>query len=117
MQTLPFSQAIKANGFVFVSGQLALRDGMLVGNDVATQTDIALDRIAAALAEHGLELCDVVRCSVWLTVASDFAVFNTAYAARFGTRYPVRATVVSELLIPGALVEIDAIAALRQGMT
>jgi reactive intermediate/imine deaminase len=108
--TLPLSAAIEANGMVFVSGQLPLRDGGIAGDDVATQTGIVIDNIAAVLALAGLGLGDVVKTTVWLTRAEDFAAFNTAYAARFSEPFPARATVISALAVPGALVEIDAIA-------
>lgn len=107
---LPLSAGIEAGGFVFVSGQLSLKDGKLVDGDVAAQTNFAIDAIAGVLAEAGLDLEHVVRCGVWLTRAEDFPGFNAAYAARFATPFPARATVISTLAVPGALVEIDAIA-------
>lgn len=108
--TLPLSAAIEANGMVFVSGQLPLRDGGIAGDDVAAQTAIVIDNIAAVLGLAGLGLGDVVKTTVWLTRAEDFSAFNTAYAARFDEPCPARATVISALAVPGALVEIDAIA-------
>jgi reactive intermediate/imine deaminase len=108
--TLPLSAAIEANGMVFVSGQLPLRDGGIAGDDVGAQTGVVIDNIAAVLALAGLALGDVVKTTVWLTRAEDFAAFNTAYALRFSEPCPARATVISALAVPGALVEIDAIA-------
>ena len=108
--TLPLSAAIEANGMIFVSGQLPLRDGGIAGDDVGAQTAVVIDNIAAVLALTGLGLGDVVKTTVWLARAEDFAAFNTVYAARFSEPHPARATVVSALAVPGALVEIDAIA-------
>lgn len=113
---LPLSQSAEAAGLVFLSGQLAIRDGALVEGDVAAQTEVVIDRIAALLEDLGLSLADVVRCGVWLTDASDVGAFNAVYARRFARPYPVRATVVSALVVPGARIEIDAVAS-RAGAT
>lgn len=108
--TLPLSAAIEADGIVFVSGQLPLRDGSIAGEDVAAQTSVVIDNIESVLTLAGLSLGGIVKTTVWLTRAEDFAAFNTVYAARFSEPYPARATVISALAVPGALVEIDAIA-------
>ena len=107
----PLSAAIAANGFVFVSGQLALKDGKIAGHDVSAQTELVIDALEAILAQAGLTIAAVVKVGVWLTRAEDFAAFNDVYAKRFAAPYPARATVICALAIPGALVEIDAIAA------
>lgn len=107
---LPLSLAREAGPFVFISGQLALRDGQVVGDTVSAHTDLVIDAIEGQLARFALDLSDVVKTTVWLTSASDFPAFNAAYAKRFRDPYPARATVVSALLLPGALVEIEAIA-------
>ena len=111
---LPLSAAIAAGGFVFVSGQLPLRGGKIEGDDVTTQTHVVIDAIESVLAAAGLTLANVVKTGIWLTRAEDFAAFNAAYAERFAEPYPARATVVSALAVPGALIEIDAIA-VREG--
>lgn len=108
--TLPLSAAIEANGTIYISGQLPLRGGRIEGADVSVQTDIVIDAIASILAEAGLSLAQVVKTTIWLTHIEDFAAFNQIYARRFAEPYPARATVVSALAVPGALVEIDAIA-------
>lgn len=108
---LPFSVARKVGSFVFVSGQLALQEGKIAGDDVAAQTGLVLDAIERQLVPFGLGLRDVVKAGVWLVSRADFPAFNAAYAARFDTPYPTRSTVISDLALPGALVEIDAIAA------
>ena len=112
---LPLSGAVEAGGTVYVSGQLAMSNGRIVGDDVATQTPLAIDAIEALLEEASLELADVARADVWLTRLEDYAAFNQAYASRFSAPYPARATVVSALAVPGALVEIDAIAVRGRG--
>ncbi len=109
-QTLPLSAAIEANGLVFVSGQLPMRDGAIVGDDITTQTGAVIDAIEAVLDKAGLTLAAIAKTTVWITRIEDFAAFNAVYAARFAAPYPARATVVSALAVPGALVEIDAIA-------
>ena len=107
---LPLSAAIEANGIVFVSGQLPLRNGAVVGTDIVEQTHLVLDLIAGILAQADLTLAHVTRCGVWLIDPADFPAFNQAYASRFAAPYPARATVISRLAVPGALVEIDAMA-------
>lgn len=91
-----------------LSGQLALRNGRIVGATIEEQTDVAIDNIAALLAPLGKGLADVAKVTVWLSQATDFAAFNAAYARRFARPFPARSTVVSQLLIPDALVEIEA---------
>lgn len=108
----PFSQAIRANGFVFVSGQVALdpATGRIVSGDVAAQTDRALRNLEAVLVAAGSSLAKVVRAGVFLKNMDDFAAMNAVYAARFGDGPPARTTVEAARLPLGALVEIDAIA-------
>lgn len=108
----PFSQAIRANGFVFVSGQVALdpATGKIVSGDVAAQTDRALRNLEAVLVAAGSGLAKVVRAGVFLKNMDDFAAMNAVYAARFGVGPPARTTVEAARLPLGALVEIDAIA-------
>lgn len=107
----PLTPAIRAGDFIFVSGQLGMDDqGVVVAEDVAAQARHAIERIRALLAQGGAELSAVVKVSVWLTDKADFPAFNAAYREFFPERPPTRATVISDLLIPGAKVEIDAIA-------
>jgi len=106
----PISAAIEVGDLVFVSGQLAYRDGAVVGKTIAEQTDAVIDAIEGVLAQLGLTLDNIVKTSVWLTDAKLFGEFNAAYANRLKAPCPARATVVSGLVIPGALIEIDAIA-------
>lgn len=112
--TLPLSRGIITNGFLFLSGQLALGpDGKLVGGDIAAQTHQTLDNIEGGLMLAGLTLADVCKATIWLSEAGDYAGFNAAYGERMSKPYPARSTVVSGLLIPGARLEIEVVAALR----
>jgi len=108
----PYSQAIKANGFVFVSGQTALdpRTGQMVGQDIKTQTRRVLDNIKAVLQAAGTSLDNVVRCSVFLKDMNDFGPMNEEYGSYFKELPPARTTVQVSKLPRDALVEIDAIA-------
>lgn len=110
MNQLPFSPFVETGGLVFTSGQLALVDGAVTSSDVAEQTHLAIDALERVLQLAGLTLGDVIKTTVWLTRAGDIAAFNAAYVSRFSRPLPVRSTVVSELVVPGALVEIEAVA-------
>ena len=85
-------------------------EGVVVSDDIAAQTRHAMERIRAVLALGSADLSAVVKVSVWVTDKADFPAFNAAYREFFPERPPARATVVSALMIPGAKVEIDAIA-------
>jgi 2-iminobutanoate/2-iminopropanoate deaminase len=110
----PYSQATKANGFVFTSGQVALdpRSGQMVGRDIKTQTRRALDNIKAVLEAAGSSLDRVVRCTVFLKDMNDFGPMNEEYGSYFKELPPARTTVQAAKLPRDALVEIDAIAAI-----
>lgn len=107
------SLSLKANGFLFLSGQLAFGDdGKLVGSTISEQTTKTFDNILNVLGENGLSLEDIVKVTIWLTDTKDFAEFNDTYAAILGDHKPARSTVCSALMLPDALVEIEVIAAL-----
>lgn len=109
-----YSPSRAAAGLVFVSGQLAFdAQRQLVGDTVETQLAQCLGNLARILAAEGLGLEDVVKTTVWLTRREDFAVFNSAYATYFPGTPPARSTVICELAAPGALIEVEAIAARR----
>lgn len=111
--TVPLVPATVANGLVFCSGALGVDANFkLVEGGVAEQTTQAVANLTSVLEAAGASLGDVVKTTVWLTDLADFAAFNAAYAAAFGDDVPARSTVTSALAIPGALVEIEAIAAL-----
>lgn len=110
---VPFSKAVKANGFLFLSGQLAMdATGNIVGNGIQEQTKFVLERIAATLQEVGGSMADVVKATVWLANLDDFAAFNEEYRRHFAGGLPTRSTVEAKLY-RGALVEIEVQAVAR----
>jgi 2-iminobutanoate/2-iminopropanoate deaminase len=111
-QGAPYSQAIVAGGFVFVSGQLALRPGEteLTGDTIQAQTEQVLANLAAILEAAGSSLDQLVKTTVFLQDLADFAGMNEVYAKRVGDRPPARSTFEVAALPSGALVEIEAIA-------
>ena len=111
-QGAPYSQAIKANGFVFVSGQLSVRPGdkELTPGDIGPQTEQAFANLRAILEEAGTSLDNLVKTTVFLQNLDDFAGMNEVYARHVGERPPARSTVEVAKLPSGALVEIEAIA-------
>ena len=111
-QGAPYSQAIVANGLVFVSGQLALRPdhGEIVGESIQEQTEQVFANLAAILETAGSGLERLVKTTVYLTDLGDFAGMNEIYAAHVGDSPPARATIEVSALPSGAKVEIEAIA-------
>jgi 2-iminobutanoate/2-iminopropanoate deaminase len=111
-QGAPYSQAIKANGFVFVSGQLALEPGAkeLQGGDATAQTEQVFANLRAILEASGSSLDRLVKTTVFLQDLGDFAAMNEVYAKHVGDTPPARSTVEVAKLPSGALVEIEAIA-------
>jgi 2-iminobutanoate/2-iminopropanoate deaminase len=108
----PYSQAIRANGFVFVSGQVAIdpANQQFVAGDVAAQTDGAIKNLAGILKAAGSSLERVVRATVFLKNMGDFAAMNEVYGKHFSSAPPARSTVEVARLPKDALVEIDVIA-------
>jgi 2-iminobutanoate/2-iminopropanoate deaminase len=106
-----YSPGIVAEGkFVYVAGQVPVRDGVVVGETAAEQTIVALENLAAVLAAAGAGLEDVVRCGVYLSDMADFAEMNDAYQEVLPEPLPARTTVGVEL--HGFKVEIDCVAVL-----
>ena len=110
----PYSQAIKSNGFVFVSGQVALdpQSGELVGTDVRQQTERVLENLKAILEAAGASLHHAVKSTVFLKDMNDFAAMNEVYARYFSAAPPARSTVQVARLPKDALVEIEVVASL-----
>jgi 2-iminobutanoate/2-iminopropanoate deaminase len=108
----PYSQAVKANGFVFLSGQVAFDPAtqQIVEGDVAVQTDRVLRNLSAILEAAGSGLEKVVRCGVFLKNMNDFAAMNQVYGKYFSSPPPARTTVEVARLPKDVLVEIDMIA-------
>jgi 2-iminobutanoate/2-iminopropanoate deaminase len=111
-QGAPYSQAIHAGDFVFVSGQLALKPGdkELSGGTIEEQTEQVFANLAAILAAAGTSLDKLVKTTVFLQNLDDFQGMNSVYASHVGDRPPARSTVEVAKLPSGALVEIEAIA-------
>lgn len=112
----PYSQAIEANGFVFCAGQVGLdpATGELVETGIQGQTERALKNLSAVLDAAGLTFADVVKTTCFLLDIGDFAAFNEVYARHFPDPYPARSTFAVKALPKGALVEVEAIAALPE---
>ena len=108
----PYSQAIRASGFLFVSGQIPLdpATGILVGGSIADQTRRVLQNLAAILEAAGSSFDRVVKTTVYLQDMAEFAAMNEVYATFFPTPAPARATVQAARLPRDVKVEIDLIA-------
>ena len=108
-----YSPGIVAEGrFVFVSGRGPLREGDVVGLTAGEQTQVALENVAAVLAEVGASLSDVVRCGVFLADMADFSEMDEAYSGYFPQPLPAPTTVGAALPRPGMRVGIDCVAVL-----
>jgi 2-iminobutanoate/2-iminopropanoate deaminase len=108
----PYSQAVRLNGMVFLSGQipLDLKSGSLVAGSIEQQTERVLENIKAVLEGAGLSLKDVVKTTVFLKNIGDFAQMNEVYARYFVDTPPARSTVEVARLPRDVQVEIEAIA-------
>jgi 2-iminobutanoate/2-iminopropanoate deaminase len=108
---LPLSPSVRLGPLLFVSGQLAFDDELkLVPGPVTAQTIRCLENIERILLKEGASREDILKITAWIVDARTFAEFNEAYAAFFGDHKPARSTVVAALVVPGAYVEIEAIA-------
>lgn len=107
---VPLSPAVRAGDFIFISGQTPVGpNGENIGETIEAQTRQVLENVRAALALAGAEMSDVVKTTVWLEDARDFAAFNKVYAGYFPTNPPARTTAESRLMAD-IKVEIEAIA-------
>src|ERR1700757_653035 len=108
----PYSQAVKANGFIFTSGQIAIDPAtqQVIAGDVAAQTDRVLRNLSEILEAAGSGLGKVVRATVFLKSMNDFAAMNEVYGKYFSSTPPARSTVEVSRLPKDVLVEIDVIA-------
>lgn len=111
----PYSQAIKANGFLFISGQLPIdpETGQMNAVDATAQTKQVMENLGAILSAEGLRWVDVVKTTIYLTDLADFTRMNETYGTYFESAPPARATVQVAALPKGAKIEIEAIAVLR----
>lgn len=110
----PYSQAIKANGFMFLSGQIPLdpESGQITAVDAVAQTKQVMKNIEAVLTSQGLTFDDVVKTTIFLTNLVDFTRINDVYGAYFKENPPARSTVQVAALPKGAKVEIEVVAVL-----
>lgn len=107
----PYSQAVKAGSYLYISGQLPLRpDGTMVEGEIKAQTARCLENIKAILAAAGLTLDHVVKATIYLTDMNLFGQLNEVYASYFQDNPPARACIGAASLPKGALVEIEAVA-------
>ena len=107
----PYSQAIEANGFIFTSGQIALKpDGTLETGDVVHQTHQVMKNLYYVLEAAGAHFNDVVKTTIFLADMNDFEKVNEVYAHYFGLHKPARSTVAVKTLPKNVLVEIECIA-------
>lgn len=108
----PYSQAIRANGLIFISGQVAIDPAtqQAIEGDVAVQTERVMKNLSAILTAAGSRLDHVLRSTVFLKNMSDFAAMNAVYGKYFGAAPPARSTVEVSRLPKDVLVEIDVIA-------
>lgn len=108
----PYSQAIAANGMLYISGQIPLDpvSGQLLDGDTAAQARLVLANLEAILTAGGCTFADVVRSTIFLIDLNDFAAVNAAYAEKFTAPFPARVTIQVAALPRGSKVEIDAIA-------
>jgi len=107
----PYSQAIKVDKFLFVSGQVAIdpEKGKMIAGGIKAQTVRVMENVKAILQAAGYDLSDVVQSNVYLSSMALFSEFNNEYAKYFDKVFPTRATVGIELM-PGALLEISVVA-------
>jgi len=105
----PFAKAVRAGGFVFVSGQVPAVGGEIVTGGIVEQTRQAMENVIAVLAEAGCTLEHVVKVGVWLDDPRDFTSFNAVFESYFIDHPPARATLQSRLMVD-AKVEIDVVA-------
>lgn len=112
----PYSQAIRANGLIFVSGQVAIDPAtqQVIDGDVATQTERVIKNLSAILKAAGSGLDRVVKSTVFLKNMADFAAMNEVYGKHFTGAPPARSTVEAARLPKDVLVEIDVIALVNE---
>ncbi|PDT43327.1 MULTISPECIES: RidA family protein [Sinorhizobium] len=108
-QPLPFARAVEANGWLYVSGQVAMEKGEIIGGGIVAESRKAIENMIAILDEAGYGVADVVRIGVWLDDPRDFWTFNGVYAEYFGSNPPARACVQSRMMVD-CKVEVDCVA-------
>jgi reactive intermediate/imine deaminase len=108
-QHLPFARAVAADGWLYVSGQVAMENGEIVEGGIIAQAHKAIQNVITILKEAGYGPEHVVRCGVWLDDPRDFQSFNKVFKEYFGAHPPARACVVSSMVVD-CKVEVDCVA-------
>ena len=108
-QHLPFARAVEADGWLYVSGQVPMMNGEVVGGGIVPQAHQAIKNLIGILKEAGYGTEHVVRCGVWLEDPRDFSPFNSVFKEYFGENPPARACVVSHMVVD-CKIEIECIA-------
>ena len=109
-RSLPFTKAVRAGDFVFVSGQVPMgADGEIVEGDIVTQTQQTIENVKSILQSLGLGLEHVVKATVWLADTRDFWPFNKVYLEYFGAALPARSCVRADMMVD-CKVEIEVVA-------
>lgn len=108
-QPLPFARSVMADGWLYVSGQVAMLRGEIVGGGIVAESRRAIENMIAILHEAGYGIEDVVRIGVWLDDPRDFWSFNGVFAEYFGANPPARACVQSRMMVD-CKVEVDCVA-------
>ena len=106
---VPFADAVQANGWLYVSSQVPMVDGVMIGGTIEGQTRQTISNLLTIVKSAGYELSDIVRCGVWLEDARDFFPFNRVFSEVFGEHLPARTSIVASMVI-GCKVEMDCIA-------
>ena len=107
----PYSQAIKANGLLYTSGQIALTPaGVMLENDIKIQTRQIFANLKAILSDNNCSLSDVIKLNIFLTDMDDFVIVNNIMGEEFGEHKPVRSTIEVKGLPKNAMIEMDLIA-------
>lgn len=111
----PYSQAVKAGGFIFTSGQVAIdpQTGILITGDIKAQTQRVMDNLSVVLEAGGCNFNHVVKATVYLADISDFSAFNEIYGQYFTQAPPARSAFQVAALPLGALVEVEMVAVAR----
>ena len=108
-QGLPFARAVEADGWLYVSGQVAMEDGEVIDGGIIAQSHMAIQNMIAILKEAGYGVEDIVRIGVWLDEPRDFWTFNKIYAEYFGEHPPARACVQATMMVE-CKIEVDCVA-------
>lgn len=112
MRAFPFSEAVRAGDFLFLSGQIGSVPGSadVVPGGIAAESKQAMENIKAVLERHGASMDDVVKCTVFLADMSEWGAFNEVYRAFFPKHFPVRSALGANGLAKGARVEVECVA-------